>query len=70
MDTCCILAKILTDHLHFIERVSGGSVVKRRTPEREVGGFETYLRRVVVSLSKYPESTDNTQEAQAPSRHD
>ena len=29
----------------------GGSVVERRIPEREVGGFETYLRRV-VSLSK------------------
>ena len=26
-------------------------MVERRTPEREVGGFETYLRRV-VSLSK------------------
>ena len=29
----------------------GGSVVEGRTPEREVGGFETYRCRV-VSLSK------------------
>ena len=29
----------------------GGSVVECQTPEREVGGFETYRRRV-VSLSK------------------
>ena len=29
----------------------GGSVAECRTPEREVGGFETYRRRV-VSLSK------------------
>ena len=44
-----------------------------RTPDPEVGGFESHSGRRVVSLSKTylpPKSTDNTQEAVAPSKHD
>ena len=37
--------------LHICIGKRSDSVVERRTPEREVGGPETYLRRV-VSLSK------------------
>ena len=40
---------LLCTVLSRVER--GGSVVECRTPEREVGGFETYRRRV-VSFSK------------------
>ena len=48
----------------------GGSVVERRTPEREVG-VESYLRCCVLDQDTLlPESTGNTQEAVAPSRHD
>ena len=49
-----------------------GLVVDRRTPEREVGGFDPHSGRR-VSLSKIhllPKSTGNTLEAVAPSRHD
>ena len=50
-------------------------MVERQTPELEVRGFKTYPCHV-VSLSKtrnvtlLPESSGNTQEAVAPSRHD
>ena len=49
----CHLFGVLLLQTLFTSRFgeSGGSVVERRTPEREVGEFETYLRRV-VSLSK------------------
>ena len=48
-------------------------MVQRRTPEREVGGFDPHSGRRVVSLSKihlHPKNTGNTQEMVAPSRHD
>ena len=38
---------------HITARERGGSLIERRTPERDIGGggFETYLR-LVVSLNK------------------
>ena len=49
----------------------GGSVVERRTPEREVGGSKpTSTVFVLKQDTLFPESTSNTQEAVAPSRHD
>ena len=51
----------------------GGSVVERRTPEREVGGSKPTSAVLYPLKSKplySPKSTGNTQEAVAPSRHD
>ena len=54
--------------LRCVFRERGGSEVERRTPEREVGGFEAYLRRCVLEQDTlFPESTGNTQEAVTPS---
>ena len=49
----------------------GGSVVKCRTPKREVGGSNLlHLCCVLEHDTLLPESTGNTQESVAPSRHD
>ena len=46
-------------------------IVERQTPEREVGGLKpTSLCCVFEQDTLLPESTGNTQEAVAPSRHD
>ena len=50
----------------------GGSVVERRTLEREVGGCRNLLPPCCLFEQEtvLPESTGDTQEALAPSRHD
>ena len=50
--------------LHELNGEPGGSVVERRTPEREVGGSKP------TSAVLCSESTGNTQEAVAVTRHD
>ena len=47
-------------------------MVEPRTPEREVGGSipTSAVFCHLVKINLLPESTGNTQEAMAPSRHD
>ena len=54
-----------------IQGERGGSVVERRTPEREVGGSKpTPPCCVLEHVTLLPENTGNTQAAVAPFRHD
>ena len=60
----------LNDRVHVSTWKHRGLVVKRRTPEREVEGFDPHSGRRVLSLSKIhlpPKNTGNTQEAVASS---
>ena len=45
-------------------------MVQRWTPEREVGGLKPTSPCVLEQETLFPESTGNSQEAVAPSRHD
>ena len=75
---CDIYCGYLTCYLNlcFNKKIRwrrGGLVLERRTPEREVGGFDPHSERRVLSLSKIhspPKSTGNTKVSVAPSRHD
>ena len=58
---------------HLTARERGGSVVKRRTPERDMGGGGRNLPPpccVIEQETLLPKSTGYTQEAVVPSQHD
>ena len=68
----CLVTSVSIYLSYFIvyvcPRERGWSVVERRTPEQEVGGSKP--TSAVFCPKVLPESTGNSRDAMAPSRHD